>query len=113
MKAEFGSKPSAMMAAIGPGIGQCCFEVGEEVRQLFRSRFAYADELFDDGTRPRMDLVEANRRQLMNSGLALDAVFNLSECTSCGVQRYFSYRAERGKTGRLMAAIGIAADFGD
>src|SRR6185437_9538717 len=46
MRLEFGSRPEDMIAAIGPGIGQCCYAIGEEVRQQFESQFAYASELF-------------------------------------------------------------------
>jgi polyphenol oxidase len=111
MRVEFGSKPKDLTAAIGPGIGSCCFFVGSEVRDLFRARFAYADELFtaaESGL--RLDLVEANRRQLLDAGLSPEKIFALNECTSCQTDRFFSYRAERGKTGRMMAVIGIAAE---
>ena len=46
MRLEFGSKPEHLIASIGPGIGQCCYAVGEEVRQQFESQFTYAPELF-------------------------------------------------------------------
>lgn len=109
MGREFGSAPEDLIAAIGPGIGQCCFAVGEEVRALFRARYAYADELFSGDTRLSLDLVEANRRQLLTAGLTQDAIFTLDACTSCRTHEFFSYRAERGKTGRLMAVVGVAA----
>ena len=48
MRLEFGSQPSDLIAAIGPGVGQCCYAVGEEVRSEFLSQFAYAPELFRD-----------------------------------------------------------------
>lgn len=108
MREEFGSDPKDLMAAIGPGIGSCCFAVGAEVRKLFAARFSYAEELFIAGEALRMDLVEANRRQLLAAGLSPETIFAMRECTSCRTDRYFSYRAEGGKTGRMMAVIGIA-----
>ncbi len=108
MVAEFGSDPSDLTAAIGPGIGRCCFAVGREVRDLFVAAFPYADQLFLEGQTLNLDLVEANRRQLLRAGLRPDAVCVLNECTSCNVNRFFSYRAERGKTGRMLSVIGIA-----
>lgn len=108
MREEFGSAPENLIAAIGPGIGSCCFAVGMEVRELFTARFAYAEELFIAGEKPRMDLVEANRRQLLAAGLSAESIVAMHECTSCRTDRFFSYRAEAGKTGRMMALIGIA-----
>ena len=133
MRLEFGSQPEDLVAAIGPGIGQCCYAVGEEVRGEFESQFAYAAELFRDvydsdpvrekypllfmtarapghsniGPSLHLDLVEANRRQLLNAGLGADNVFVSGECTSCRTDRYFSHRAEHGFTGRMLSVVGI------
>jgi hypothetical protein len=130
---EFGSRPEDLIAAIGPGIGQCCYAVGEEVRGEFESQFPYAEELFCEvydsdpvkekypllfmtarapghsnlGPSLHLDLVEANRRQLLDAGLAPDAISVVGECTSCRTDRYFSYRAEQGFTGRMFSVIGI------
>lgn len=133
MRLEFGSKPGDMVAAIGPGIGQCCYAVGEEVRSEFLSQFSYATELFRDvydsdpvrekypllfltarapghsniGPSLHLDLVEANRRQLLDAGLASDSIFALGQCTSCHHDRFFSHRADHGFTGRMFSVIGI------
>lgn len=133
MRLEFGSRPQDLVAAIGPGIGQCCYSVGEEVRAEFLSQFAYADDLFcevydsdpvrekypllfltarapghsDLGPSLHLDLAEANRRQLLDAGLAPAAVSVLGHCTSCQNARYFSYRAEHGSTGRMLSVLGI------
>jgi hypothetical protein len=133
MRLRFGSKPKDMAAAIGPGIGQCCYAVGEEVVQQFESQFAYAAELFrevsdsdairrkypmlfltarapghsDLGPQTHLDLAEANRRQLLAAGLAPEAIHLLRECTGCRTERFFSHRGEGGFTGRMMSVIGI------
>jgi polyphenol oxidase len=133
MQLEFGSKPKDLVAAIGPGIGQCCYAVGEEVRSEFLSQFTYAEELFCDvydsdpvkekypllfltarapghsniGPSLHLDLVEANRRQLLDAGLRPDAISTVGDCTSCRSDRYFSYRASHGFTGRMLSVIGI------
>jgi hypothetical protein len=135
MRLEFGSRPRDLVAAIGPGIGQCCYAVGEEVRSEFRSQFAYADSLFRDvydsdpvkekypllfltarapghsniGPGLHLDLVEANRRQLIDAGLDPDSISVVGDCTSCRCDRYFSYRAEHGFTGRMLSVVGIRA----
>jgi YfiH family protein len=133
MRLEFGSRPEDLIAAIGPGIGGCCYAVGEDVQAAFESQFVYAHELFTEVYDPdpvklkypmlflnqrapghaapmmsvHLDLVEANRRQLIVAGLKPDAIVWVGGCTSCHTGHFFSHRAEHGRTGRMMAVIGI------
>jgi YfiH family protein len=134
MRAEFRSRPGDLTAAIGPGIGRCCYSVGEEVRSEFRSQFHYADALFEEvfdldpikekypmlfltarapghgnlGPSLHLDLMEANRRQLLDAGIGSQAIHVLGLCTSCDTKRFFSHRAEQGFTGRMISVIGVA-----
>ncbi|MGB9407233.1 MAG: peptidoglycan editing factor PgeF [Terracidiphilus sp.] len=136
MRLEFGSRPEDLMAAIGPGIGPCCYSVGEEVLSSFESQFAYARELFREvydsdpvrtkypmlfmtqrapghseiGPSLHLNLVEANRRQLLAAGLKLRAIHLVGGCTSCQPELFFSHRASQGRTGRMMSVIGIRPD---
>jgi YfiH family protein len=113
MREAFGTDPQQAVAAIGPGIGACCYTVGNEVRQRFGERFAYADALFtaaDAGQEMRLDLTEANRRQLLDAGLKAEAIAVVGGCTSCQPERFFSHRASGGRTGRMMAAIGVRGE---
>lgn len=129
----FGSRPRDLKAAIGPGIQGCCYEVGEEVRIKFESQFAYGASLFreikeSDPVREKypllfltarapghsdlpkkifLDLAEANRRQLLAVGVPKKNIEASPLCTNCHPDLLFSYRAERGKTGRLMGVAGI------
>ena len=116
MREVYGSETEDMVAAIGPSIGPCCYSVGEEVRSGFEGGFGYGAELFwvrlgvEEGD--HLDLWEANRRQLVEAGVPVGEVTVLRECTACargedGERRYFSHRAEMGRTGRMMAGIGI------
>ena len=115
MVEAFGSRPEDLVAAIGPAIGPCCFDVGEEVREEFDGRYAYAADLFSaraDG-KLKMDLWEANRRQLVEAGVPTEAISMVGECTACarvqgGGRKYFSHRAERGRTGRMMSVVGAS-----
>jgi len=133
MRLEFGSRPEDIHAAIGPGIQQCSFEVGEEVEEAFHTQFAYAAELFhtvqeSDAVRERypmlfmnqrapghgdpcikvhLDLREANRRQLLAAGVPEANITALKDCTVFQPRKFFSHRAERGKSGLQMARIGI------
>jgi YfiH family protein len=134
----FGSRPRDLRAAIGPGIGGCCYEVGEEVRTKFESQFEYGASLFhevkeSDPVREKypllfltarapghsdlpkkifLDLVEANRQQLRAAGLLERNIEASALCTNCHPDQLFSYRAEKGRTGRLMAVAGIGVRLG-
>jgi polyphenol oxidase len=108
----YGSRPEDLVAAVGPSIGPCCYAVGEEVRREFEGQFGYAGELFRGvgGGNVHLDLWEANRRQLVEAGVARVAV--VGECTACareigGGRRYFSHRAEGGVAGRMLNVVGI------
>ena len=80
-------------AAVGPGAGPCCYEVGEDVAAVLRDRFG--EDVVRDG---RADLWLAARRALESAGAADVEV--AGECSICGPDRYFSHRRDRGTTGR-------------
>ncbi len=130
MQMHFGSKPSNLLAAIGPAIGGCCYEVGTEVAMEFKSQFPNASEWFDElrtGDEPNplqwlnmmppghqpppknvlLDLRKANRAQLLDAGLRAQSIFVNDLCTACRRDLLFSYRKEGAMTGRLMAVIGM------
>jgi YfiH family protein len=133
MRLEFGSRPEDLVAAIGPGIGACCYAVGEEVLSEFTSQFTYAAELFrevydtdpvrtrypmlfltqrapghsDIGPSLHLDLVEANRRQLLAAGLKPASIQVVGGCTNTQPDLFFSHRASRGRSGRMMSVIGV------
>jgi hypothetical protein len=103
----FGSKPTDILAAIGPGIGPCCYEVDEPVRLAFTAG-GNGWEPFTEQTGPerwRLNLAEANRLQLLQSGLQPDHVTLPSHCVSCTPELFFSYRRDSGETGRQMGFI--------
>jgi polyphenol oxidase len=89
-----------LTAAVGPGIGACCYEVGEEVAGPFRERFG--DGVVVDG---RLDLGGATERALREAGVS--SVERSSHCTACEPELFFSHRRDRGRTGRqgVIAAI--------
>jgi YfiH family protein len=113
MRSQYGSQSEDLLAAIGPSIGGCCYAVGEEVREQFVEAFSYGDELFRHETgQLYVDLWQANRRQLQDAGIGEDKIAAIGECTACsrtsdGERKYFSHRAEQGKAGRMLNAIGI------
>jgi YfiH family protein len=133
MRLQFGSRPEDLIAAIGPGIGPCCYAVGEDALSEFESQFAYARELFREvydadpvrtkypmlfmtqrapghspiGPSLHLNLIEANRRQLLAAGLKPRAIQTVGGCTSCQRELFFSHRGSQGHAGRMMSVIGI------
>jgi polyphenol oxidase len=113
MTAEYNTKPQDVRIAIGPAAGSCCYEVGTDVIDAFRNRFP-DQELFTD-TRANhacINLLEANRNQLLSAGVNPDRVNIAPLCTMCRTDLFFSYRREKsvdGKVGRLMSVIGKKA----
>jgi YfiH family protein len=135
MAREFGSRPEELLAAVGPSIGPCCYTVGSQVLTGFHAAFDYADALFapvetsnppptsasesapeavpdPDQDQRRLDLWQANQRQLLAAGIPAANLTVFAECTACAGlperRRYFSHRAEHGFTGRMLSAIGLA-----
>ncbi len=96
MTSEFGTTPSDVYAAIGPGIGVCCYEVGEEVAR----QFGYE-------ARTHLDLASENRKQLETAGVPPQNIEALGVCTFCDAERFFSYRREKEKAGRMTSFIRI------
>jgi YfiH family protein len=134
MQMEFGTRPEDVIAALGPGIGRCCYEVGSDVAREFYAQFPEARDWFDGpfdalasgendpnwlpwltmrppghpppSPRVNLDLLAANRAILADAGVPLRQISVSGLCTACRSDLFFSYRRER-TTGRLMAAIGI------
>ncbi len=111
MREEFGTDPRDVRAAVGPAALGCCYEVGRDVIEAFRAGFADADSLFTPTREGHalVDLHEANRRQLVAAGVAVERVHLLPLCTMCRTDLFFSYRKDRelhGRTGRLLSVIG-------
>ncbi len=92
----FGTRPDDLYAAIGPGIGRCCFEVGPEV----------AVEFGESG-RVHVDLETVNRQQLADSGIPAERIFTAHLCTVCEGDSFWSYRREKEQAGRMFSFAGI------
>ena len=107
LRNELGN-PGDLVAAIGPHIEICCFEVGDDVAERLRS-CTPGVEVVDRhrGPRPHVDLRKMLRAQLTLLGLRDDAIDDVRGCTRCDGARFFSYRRDRGNSGRLLAAIAV------
>jgi len=114
MQRVFGSRPSEILAAIGPGIGACCYAVGEDVVDRFRGAFANGDGFFREPEQAgagknllRLDLAAVARRQLLEGGLAPGNIHATDLCTACRADLFFSHRRDGAATGRMMAVVGL------
>jgi len=130
MQMHFGTNPRDLLAAIGPSIGPCCYEVGTEVATQFLSQFPDAPAYFDEfrtGDEPNpiqwlnmmppghqpppkgvlLDLRKANRSQLLAVGLRPQNIHTIDFCTACRPDLLFSYRKQGSASGRLMSVIAL------
>ena len=134
MRMEFGTRPRDVVAALGPAIGRCCYDVGPDVAQAFAAQFRAAADWFDGpfeqlahGEEPlwlpwltmmppghvpppprvQLDLRAANRWQLADAGVPDSKIAVSNLCTACRTDLLFSYRREGVKTGRMMAVIAV------
>ncbi len=122
MRDAFGSDPAGLLAAVGPSIGPCCYEVGAEVIDAVTGAFPDGtDELLVEPDtasagsfraslneeRRHFDLWRANERVLLEAGVAEGHIETTALCTSCRTDLFYSHRAERGTTGRFGALIAL------
>lgn len=133
MQMRFGTKAGDVLAALGPAIGACCYEVGGELVTQFTSQCENAGEWFDEartgeepnplqwlnmmppGHQPppktvRLDLRKANRAQLVECGLRSQNIYVNELCTACRPDLFFSYRKQGPASGRLLSVVGIRTD---
>lgn len=109
---SLGCSPQNITAVIGPAIGPCCYQVGNDVIKAVEAIFPKmsasdsSTQLFSrrNERHAYFDLWEANRQQLTTAGVGQTVVSSL--CTACHTDHFFSHRAERGKTGRFGVVIG-------
>lgn len=107
MQAQFGSNPDKILAAVGPSIGQCCYEVDAPVKQSFEHHnltWKTIAKPNGDG-KWLLDLPTANFNLLLQAGLSQASIQSAGMCTSCQKELFFSYRRENGETGRQLGFI--------
>lgn len=103
----YGSRPADLLVAVGPSIGPCCYEVGREVLDAFQRQQSHAARWFSPRPHGRfhLDLWQATRDQLQQSGVAPEHISIARLCTATHRDWFFSYRVEGEATGRLVAVI--------
>ena len=104
----YGVAPESLEAALGPSIGACCYEVGDDVVAPLVARWGplVEDSINAGGAKPHVDLRRLNRRILASAGLPAERIFAVGPCTKCAENDFFSYRREGKETGRQMSVIG-------
>lgn len=108
MKELFSTNPTDIIAAIGPSIGVCCYEIGIEVEDTANEKLHYANQLFvKEGDKTSFDLWKANKMQLRECGVPQSSIDNLRICSKCNHTMFFSSRADKGNTGRMGSVIMI------
>ncbi len=106
MQTNFGTKPEDCLVGIGPSIGPCCYEVDEVVIGQLKQQFSGWEMLAKpQGERWRLNLWQANRIQLEEIGVVAANIVVSGICTACNTELFFSYRTEKGHTGRIGAVI--------
>ncbi len=99
MRRRFGTDPASLHAAIGPGIGACCFEVGPEVSAQFAKT-----------RRAHIDLEAESRAQLLESGVTPERIYASGLCTMCRADEFHSFRRDREAAGRMYSFAGIVPE---
>lgn len=114
MRDAFGTSPPDLLAAIGPSIGACCYEVGPEIADHFLAAGHGPDDVARwfrtpaYASKPRLDTWAANRDQLQRAGVRAENIHACGLCTASHLDVFPSYRAERERAGRLAGVIRAA-----
>lgn len=103
MCAEYGSSPENILAAIGPSIRVCHFEVGDDVADIFRNEFG--SEVLEKHEKYHVDMQKAIKIQLSEQGLSEVNIIDSGICTYCNSDTLFSHRKTQGRRGNMAAAI--------
>ncbi len=97
---NYGSVASDVLAAFGPAIGRCCYEVGQEFEKIF------PDEIFYRNSRRYLDLPLVNKNQMFSLGVKPENILSNVSCTACG-KEFFSYRRDKEKAGRHLSLLTV------
>ncbi len=106
---EFLISSKDIIAVIGPGIGECCYEVDDNCINPFKERFSYWRDIAikKDNEKWMLDIKKANRMQLIEAGLKQENILTTNFCTYCHNDRFFSYRKEGKQAGRIISFVAI------
>ncbi|RUS48422.1 peptidoglycan editing factor PgeF [Cohnella sp. AR92] len=121
MRNHYGTKPEDLMAAVGPSIGACCYEVDEAVLKHVRPLAAELEDIYQADASPlvtnakeghaRLNLKEFNRHLMIKAGILPSRIEMTTWCTGCRTDIFFSHRQENGATGRMMSWLGRRGEY--
>ena len=107
MKQRFSSSTGDILIAIGPSIKRCCYEVDGDVKGTVEDATGKGDYYVERDGKYYLDLSSANMMQAISAGVSETNIWRSGECTCCNPERFYSYRHEKGKTGRQGGFIGM------
>ncbi len=109
MQHEYHSSLEQVQIFIGPGIGPCCFEIQADLLAKVNAEFGSFHDIINIGRKSPFtwDLKETNRQQLLHFGVEPSHIETCNICTACNTDYFYSYRSEKGETGRMGAVIGL------
>ncbi len=107
MRERFGCSAGDILAAVGPSIRGCCYEVGEDVRAAIQEATGKGNYSVQQGDRYLVDLAAANKIQAVDAGIPRENIWQAGECTFCNPDGFHSYRYTEGAAGRQGGFIGI------
>lgn len=108
MQREFGCSPDNTEVFVGPGIGGCCFQIGQDLVKQVKEEFPGLNGILKyESDEYTWDLQLTNRLMLQETGVRSENITVCELCTACNTETFFSYRREQGKTGRMAAVIGL------
>ncbi len=107
LERDFGARRENLLAAIGPAIGPCCYEVSRELAERFVAEVGPSVSMVHPRT-PRIDLWSANERVLRDAGVPAERIEVIERCTACDAESFFSHRRDGARTGRQVGFIAPA-----
>lgn len=108
MVKDFNSKVEDIIVGIGPSIGVCCYEVGQDLIKLFSEKYSNNIHIFiEKDEKIYLDLWKVNKINLIELGIKEENIYHSNICTSCRTDKLYSYRKEKGTKNRMIAAIGL------
>lgn len=99
MQKQFKTNPQDLLAAFGPAIRSCCFEVEEDFKKFFPK------DIQERNGKLYMNLAGVNKRQILRAGARLENIFDYRICTSCGIRDFYSFRVEKDASGRMICVM--------
>ena len=111
---EFDSRVKDIIVGIGPSIGVCCYEIGLDLVKFFSDKYPHEKGIIiERDDKIYLDLWKVNKINLLKLGIKENNIYHSDTCTSCRVDKFFSYRKENGTKNRMIAAIGLKKDWND